>query len=87
MVSVSKCLISTTFDRSTSKNGWVLYDSAGGDTFLGQGPSATLYGAGYFLDLEGYYAVTLYGASGAVNRLHTTILDYLFSTQGDWTAF
>jgi len=64
-----------------------LTDSAGGDTFLGQGPSATLYGASYFIDLEGYYAVTLFGTAGAVNRLHTTALDYLFSTQGNWTAF
>ena len=52
--------------------------ATGGDTFLGQGPSATLYGANYFLDLEGYYAVTLFGASGAINRMHTNGLNYLF---------
>ena len=65
----------------------VLYGAPGGATFLGQGKSATLYGTNYFLNLREYSAVTLFGAAGAVNRKHTDALDYLFSTQGDWTTF
>jgi hypothetical protein len=62
-----------------------LFDSTSGGTFVGQGSSADLSGAGYGIDLSSFAQVVAVGAAGGANHLSLGTVTYAFSTVGTWT--
>jgi hypothetical protein len=64
-----------------------LYDTSGINTYMGQGALGTLSGTGYTITVIAFKRVTANGAAGATNRVHTSALNYIFSTVGQWLSF
>jgi hypothetical protein len=61
----------------------LLSDGPSGGTFVGQGNSALLYGAGYGIWVDGFGQVTAYGSTG-INHKYVGAINYLFNTVGMW---